>query len=326
MEFIKELGTLALGSRLKNLSDILIRDVAKVYKEHDVDFEPRWFTFFQLLIQKGEIPVTQIARDLNQTHPAAVQVIGVLESKKLIITRKDKSDNRKRLVKLSAKGKQLANDLAPLWEIIQMATDEILNESVPDFLEKIEEVEKAIQQQSTYDRIKGKIIQNAIGKMEFKEYNDSYLMDFQKLNEDWLTSYLELTEHDIEVLSDPTGKIINKDGNIFLLISEGKVVGTYALNRINTELCELSKFTIKKEFRGWKLGERMLQHAIEKAKEIKCESVVLLTHHNLKEATNLYKKTGFEIIPHHPKLTDKTGRCSIYMQLILSNNKLKTKS
>ncbi len=323
MEFIKELGPFALGSRLKNLSDILIRDVAKVYKEQDVDFEPRWFTFFQLLIQKGEIPVTQIARDLNQTHPAVVQVINILESKKLIITRKDKTDNRRRLVKLSAKGKQLANDLAPLWKIIQMTANEILNESVPDFLEKIEEVEKTIHQQSTYDRIKGKIIQNTIAKMEFIEYDDSYLMDFQKLNEDWLTSYLELTEHDIEVLSDPRGKIINKNGNIFLLISEGKVIGTYALQRINSKVFELSKFTIKKEFRGRKLGERMLQHAIEKAKDMKCESIVLLTHQNLKGATSLYRKSGFKVIPDHPDLTDKTGRCSMYMQLLLSNHKSK---
>ena len=317
MEFIKELGTIALGSRLKNLSDILMRDVAKVYKEHDVDFEPRWFTFFQLLIQKGEISVTQIARDLNQTHPAVVQLINILDSKKLIVARKDKADNRKRLVRLSNRGKQLAADLAPLWEIIQLATNEILNESAPDLLEKIEKVEKALNQKSAYERVQGKIIQRAMTNMEFKEYDDSYLLDFQRLNEDWLNSYLELTEHDIEVLSDPTSKIINKNGNIFLLISEGKIIGTYALQRINNKLCELSKFTVKKEFRGWKLGERMLQHAIDTAKDMKYESVLLLTHQNLKEATSLYRKSGFKVIPDHPELTDKTGRCSMYMQLLL---------
>ncbi len=317
MEFIKELGTLALGSRIKNLSESLMRDMTRVYKEQDIDFEPRWFTFFQLVLQKKEITVTQIARELNQTHPAVVQVINILEKKKLIITKKDKADNRKRLVKLSNKGKQLAEELAPLWEVVQTVTNEILNESAPDLLDKISKVEKTLQHKSTYQRIKEKIIQRTIDEMEFTEYEKKYLKDFQQLNEDWLNSYLELTEYDIKTLSDPYNEIIKKDGNIFLLISEEKVIGTYALQRVSTKVCELSKFTIKKEFRGWKLGERMLEHAIKKTKGLKYESIVLLTHPKLKEATKLYRKTGFEVIPEHPDLTDKTGRCSIYMQLVL---------
>ena len=73
MEFIKELGTFALGTRMKNLSELLMRDMAKVYNDQDIDFEPRWFTLFQLILLKNEINVTQIAHELNQTHPAVVQ-------------------------------------------------------------------------------------------------------------------------------------------------------------------------------------------------------------------------------------------------------------
>ena len=321
MEFIKELGTLALGSRLKNLSENLMKDVARIYKEQDINFEPRWFTFFQLVLRKKEITVTQIARELNQTHPAVVQVINILEKKKLIITKKDKTDNRKRLVKLSNKGKQLAEELAPLWEIVQLSANEILNESAPDLLETISKVENTLQKKSTYERIKEKIVLKAIDKLEFKEYEKKHLEDFQQLNKDWLNSYLELTEHDIKVLSDPYNEIIKKDGNILLLISDEKTIGTYALQRVNTKVCELSKFTIKKDFRGWKLGEQMMEHAIKKAKDLKCESIVLLTHPKLKEATQLYKKYGFEVKPEHTEIKDKTGRCSLYMQLILSNYK-----
>jgi DNA-binding MarR family transcriptional regulator/N-acetylglutamate synthase-like GNAT family acetyltransferase len=322
MRFINELGTLALGSRIKNLSESMLRDMARVYKEQDIDFEPRWFTFFQLVLQKKEITVTQIARELNQTHPAIVQVINILEKKKLIITKKEKTDNRKRLVKLSNKGKQLAEELAPLWEIVQKVADDILIESAPDLLDKISEVEKTLRDKSTYQRIKEKIVQKAIVKLEFKEYEKEHLEDFQQLNEDWLNSYLELSEHDIIILSDPYNEIKKKGGNIFLLVSEEKVIGTYALQRINAKVCELSKFTIKKNFRGWKLGERLLEHAIEKAKNLNYESILLITHPKLIEATQLYRKTGFEVIPDHPELTDKTGRCSLYMQLVLSNYKL----
>lgn len=50
-------------------------------------------------------------------------------------------------------------------------------------------------------------------------------------------------------------------------MSEGKVIGTYALQKISDQACELSKFTVSKDFRGRKMGERMLEHAIEKARE-----------------------------------------------------------
>ncbi|MCD4698533.1 MAG: bifunctional helix-turn-helix transcriptional regulator/GNAT family N-acetyltransferase [Bacteroidales bacterium] len=321
MGFIEELGSLALGSRIKNLSDSLLKDMTKVYKEQNVDFEPRWFTFFQLLLINDEITVTQIARELNQSHPAVVQVVNVLEKKKLVITKKDNIDNRKRLIKLSNKGKRLAEKLAPLWELVQAVANEILNESTPDLLSKISAVEKTLQHKSTYQRIIEKIRERTIDEIEFVKYDEKYLKDFQQLNEDWLNYYLELSDHDIKILSDPYNEIIKNEGNIFFLISENKVIGTYALQRLNAKVCELSKFTIKKEFRGWKLGALMMDHAIEIAKNLKYESIVLLTHSKLKEATKLYRKTGFEVIKKHPDLTDETGRCSIYMQLILSNYK-----
>ncbi len=56
--------------------------MAKVYNDQDIDFEPRWFTLFQLILLKNEINVTQIVHELNQTHPAVVQVVNVLEKKK----------------------------------------------------------------------------------------------------------------------------------------------------------------------------------------------------------------------------------------------------
>ncbi|MEZ5083506.1 MAG: bifunctional helix-turn-helix transcriptional regulator/GNAT family N-acetyltransferase [Bacteroidales bacterium] len=314
MEFIKELGTVALGTRIKNLSESLMRDMVNIYKEQNIDFEPRWFTFFQLILKKKEVSITEIARELNQTHPAVVQVMNVLEKKKLILTNKDKNDSRKRVIKLSKKGRQLAEELAPTWEIVHMVSNEILEESAPDLLDKISKVETVLHNKSTYFRIKEKLIRKAIEKMEFVEYSESYLNDYRQLNEDWLSSYLEISEHDKKILSDPIEQIIKKGGHIFLLLSENEVIGTYTLQRKNHTICELSKFTIKKGFRGWKLGELMLNHTIDKANELNFENIVLFTHPKLKEALQLYIKRGFEITPEYPEIKDKTGRCSLFLQ------------
>jgi len=318
MNFIEELGTLALGSRIKNLSELLIRDMAKVYKDHNVNFEPRWFTFFQLMLHRKEVSVTEIARELNQTHPAAVQVIKVLEKKKLIFSRKDDSDHRRRLVSLSRKGKTLAADLELLWREVQITAEDLLTESAPDLLDQIAEVEKALTHKTIYQRINDRLAQSLIEELKFVAFEDKYLEDFKELNEDWLKTYLEITDYDKQILSDPIKKIIQKDGKICLLVSRDEVIGTFALQKISDQTCELSKFTIKRKYRGRKLGQRMIEHAVGEAKIMGFHSILLFTHHKLEEATQLYYKMGFKDVKDQSDLVDKTGRCSMKLKLTIN--------
>ncbi len=312
MDFIEELGTLALGTRIKNLGELLMKDMARIYKEQGVDFEPRWFTSFQLIIQKKEVSVTGIAYHLKQTHPAVVQVVNMLEKNGLIITTKDKLDKRKRLVRLSPKGKKMADELEPLWQKVKEAALELLMESEPGLLHNISSLEKALQSRSMYDRIYEKIHDD----FEFRIVgsNTEYLESFRKLNEDWLRQYLEISEHDRRVLADPAGHILRNGGRIYCMLLNNEVVGTYALQRINEDEWELSKFTIKKSFRGKKLGKKLLQHAIQQAKILDARNLLLFTHINLYEATKLYRHAGFRDIEKHPGMHDPTGRCSILMK------------
>jgi len=322
MDFIEELGTMALGTRIKNLGELLMKDMARIYSEQGVDFEPRWFTFFHLILQKHEVSVTAIAHDLKQTHPAVVQVINMLEKKGLILTRKDKEDKRKRLVKLSREGKELAKDLKPVWQKVKEASMELLMECEPGLLNNISSLEKALQNQSMYERIYGKIYDDFDIRMVGS--NASYLESFRILNEAWLSHYLEISEYDRQVLDDPTATIINKGGRIYCMLLNEKVVGTYALQRLSNDDWELSKFTIDKDFRGRRLGKRLLQHAIQQAEVLDARYLLLFTHPDLAEATELYRNAGFREIAEHPEMHDPTGRCSILMKLNINtlNHKL----
>jgi DNA-binding MarR family transcriptional regulator/N-acetylglutamate synthase-like GNAT family acetyltransferase len=312
MDFIEELGTLALGTRIKNLGELLMKDMARIYREQGVDFEPRWFTFFQLILQKEEVSVTAIARDLKQTHPAVVQVISMLEKKGLVITTKDKGDKRKRLVRLSTKGKKLAEELGPVWQKVKEAAMELLMESEPGLLNNIASLERALQNKGMYDRIYAKIFEDFNIKMVGS--NTDYMASFRKLNEDWLRQYLEISDHDRQVLADPAGQILNKGGRIYCMLLQNEVVGTYALQQVNADEWELSKFTVKKDFRGRKLGKRLLQHALQQAAILDARHLLLFTHPVLTEATDLYRNAGFREIEEHPEMHDPTGRCSILMK------------
>lgn len=151
--YLKSIGSLALATRLKNLSDRLARDVTQIYKESSFEFEPRWFTFFYALKGGEELSVTQLAALLNQTHPAVNQVANALVEKGLIEERKAENDNRKRLMKLSKKGIKLIVQLEPLWAKIKEANDQLLDETDIDLLSSLTTIEEALDKQSMHDRI-----------------------------------------------------------------------------------------------------------------------------------------------------------------------------
>lgn len=60
-DLLLQLGHLALATRLKRISDSLMNDVSKLYKQHHVNFEARWFTLMYLLSEKKETSVVGIS-------------------------------------------------------------------------------------------------------------------------------------------------------------------------------------------------------------------------------------------------------------------------
>lgn len=154
---IEELGSLALATRLKNLSERLAKDVGKIYKEQSIDFEPRWFAVIYALKDNNELAVTEMSVMLKQTHPAVNQVANILVEKGLIEESKDDKDQRKRLLRLSKKGKKLVSKMEGLWAEIRKANDELLNTSGSDFLSAIKALEEALDEKNMYDRVKEKM-------------------------------------------------------------------------------------------------------------------------------------------------------------------------
>jgi DNA-binding MarR family transcriptional regulator len=239
-------------------------------------------------------------------------VINNLEKKGLVITAKDSVDKRKRLVSLSRKGKNMADKLEPVWHKVKEAALELLMESEPGLLNNISSLEKALESKSIYDRIYEKIHDDF--EIRIIGSDPQYLESFRTLNEDWLKQYLEITAYDMQVLSDPIGQVINKGGKIYCMFFKNEVVGTYALQKVNSDDWELSKFTIKKSFRGKNLGKKLLHHAIKQAEILDAHHLLLYTHTKLPDATELYRKAGFRDIEDHPDMHDPTGRCSILMK------------
>lgn len=151
MNIIDESGILALSTRMQRLSEQLRKDGALLYKAFDIDFEPKWFPVIFTLHHKEVLSVVEIANEIGYTHPSTISLLKELEKQKLIRSKKDKIDERKRLIVLTAKGKELIVKMRPVWDVIIAALAEI-TDNQNNLLKAINEAEAKINNQSFLQR------------------------------------------------------------------------------------------------------------------------------------------------------------------------------
>lgn len=151
MNIIDELGALALSTRLQRLSEQLRKDGAMVYKAYGISFEPKWFPVMYTLHHKQILSVVEIAAEIGYTHPSTISLLKELEKQKLIRSKKDKADERKRLILLTAKGEELILKMEPVWDVILKALTEI-TDNENNLLKAINETEEQIKRQSFLQR------------------------------------------------------------------------------------------------------------------------------------------------------------------------------
>jgi DNA-binding MarR family transcriptional regulator len=151
MNVIDESGILAISTRLQRLADTLRKDGVLIYEANNIDFEPKWFPVIYTLHFKPVLSVVELANEIGYTHPSTISLLKELEKEKLIRSKKDKTDERKRLVLLTAKGQELVERMRPIWTIIKAAAAE-LTDTQNNIMKAIDEVEEQISLQSFFAR------------------------------------------------------------------------------------------------------------------------------------------------------------------------------
>ncbi|MFO8128838.1 MAG: helix-turn-helix domain-containing GNAT family N-acetyltransferase [Bacteroidales bacterium] len=314
MKFIQELGPVAFGNRMKNISDDVMKDIQKIFKELNMEFEPRWFTIFQLLLKKkGEMQITQISEALDLTHPAVIQVVNKLHEKKLVDARTDNLDRRKRMVKLSAKGKDLALRISPVWEDLRRTAYELIDEMGVDLIEVITRMEDAFNRESLYKRMKKRIIERYRENTKLIDYDPRFKEDFRRINERWLNETLGFSAYDRALIDNPPMDFADDGARVYLMLYGDSVVGSFIIGKIDEHIAELNHLVIVEEYRGWGLGEKLLDHAIRIAGREGFIQVIAFLHKKLPVAKALFARFGFVIEDDKP-LKDFAGRDSELMK------------
>ena len=129
------------------------------------------------------------------------------------------------------------------------------------------------------------------------DYNERYKEDFATLNRAWLQKYFVVEPIDEKIFANSKEYIIDNDGYIFFAKLNDKVAGTFALIKTEDGVFELSKMAVAEELQGKKIGNKMIEFGLQKAKELKAKKVILYSNTLLQPAIHLYKKYGFKEVP-----------------------------
>ena len=317
MDLFNHLGELALGSRLKRLSDQIMRDGSKIYQANNIEFEPKWFPVFYLLSQEAPKGVTEMAQELGVSHAAVSQVVRELLNKKLITGVKDRQDGRKRLLSLSQKGADLLPKIGEIWDDIALAFHEMIIGHQSNIIDSLREIEQSFAEAPLDQRV-SKITQNrCLDKVAIIPFQKDLAHKFKELNYAWINKYFKLEAADRKVLNNPQLHIIDKGGSVLFGVIDQQVAGTCALIKIDEDTYELAKMAVSEEFQGRHVGKKLGLAIIDTAKALGAKRLVLESNKKLIPALNLYKKLGFApICVDHQKSIYQ--RANISMQLDLN--------
>lgn len=315
-DLVKHLGELAFATRLKRLAENLQADVGRVYKEMDVEFEPKWFTMLYALYHNSGMGVVELSTLLKLTHPAIIQFAEQMQERKLLSQTRDKHDARKKILTLTDKGRKTYEKIEPVLQEIETANRDFLRESGSDMLGNIERMERLLEERSMYQRVNQRLNEVFRRDVQIVPYQPRLKQYFRTLNEEWLKKFFTVEAIDEKVLANPAKEVITPGGQIFFAEYKGEVIGTCAVRKEHNNGYELLKMAVTEPYQSKGVGKMLVQKAIDFAREQKAAFIELDTSRKLEKAMGLYSQLGFRISDETPN--ENFERCTIKMRLDLN--------
>ena len=150
------------------------------------------------------------------------------------------------------------------------------------------------------------------------DYLPAHQPHFERFNKHWIEKYFWLEPVDEWVLTNPEEAIIEPGGAILVAAWQGEIAGVVALRKVDNNTYEFTKMAVDEPFRRRGIAEALALAAIEKAKALNSDKIILYSQTTLKAAIELYRKLGFIEVPLIPGQMYK--RSDIKMELSLKED------
>jgi DNA-binding MarR family transcriptional regulator/N-acetylglutamate synthase-like GNAT family acetyltransferase len=314
MNIYNKTGKMALGSRLRRLSELITEQAGKVYGLYDIDMQPKWFPVFYSLSEGEEKSITQIAVEIGHSHPSVSTIVKEMTKKSLVKESSNKTDGRKNYVMLTDEGLAINARIQDQYADVNAAIENALNETEYNIWKAIEEWEFLLEQKDLLKRVQDEKKLRESKDVKIVAYEPQYHQAFKSLNEEWITQHFKMEEADHKSLDHAQEYILDKGGYIFIALYKGEAVGACALLKMSGKVFELAKMAVSTAAKGKGIGLLLGNAAIKKAKKKGAKKLYLESNTKLKPAINLYHKLGFKKVTGNPSPYE---RCNIQMELAL---------
>jgi DNA-binding MarR family transcriptional regulator/ribosomal protein S18 acetylase RimI-like enzyme len=307
-EHLQGLGVLALGSRLRAVSDRLFAQGDVVYERQGLNVSARWYPVLALLAERGPQPIMQIAKLSGLSHPYVIAITRKMAAAGYLDEARDPADERRRLVHLNAAGLALLEQLEPVWDGLRGVVKGAFERIGVDLVEALNRFEQDLQRNPWPEEMAKSLRQ----PIEIIDFEPRYAPDFRRLNVEWLEQYFQVEPVDLEVLDAPQEKVIDRGGAVLFARSADAIVGTCALKHEGDGVYELTKMGVTTQRRGAGIGAALLRAAIDRFVALGGRTLYLETNRLLQPAIRLYEGFGF-VDQGHRKPGSIYERSNVYM-------------
>jgi GNAT superfamily N-acetyltransferase/predicted transcriptional regulator len=317
MGFFEQVGTVALGTRVRLLAETMTQDAAQIYKAYGNAVNPKWFPVLHVLARGGDRTITSIAAEIGHSHASISKIVAEMARAGVLVERADRRDRRRTLARLSGKGRQIARKIRqPQCTDVATVVEEIAAQCTHDLWQALGEWEYLLAQKSLLARVLEKKKQRESAAVKIEPYQARYRRAFRTLNEEWIRTHFKMEQADRDTLADPQGRVIDRGGCVLVATVDGRAVGVCALLRHDDPLYpyELAKMAVAPRMRGRNIGYLLAKAAIDKARALGAPRLFLESNTVLTPAIKLYEKLGFKKTAGLPS---PYARCNIQMALEL---------
>ncbi|MDB5129424.1 MAG: family N-acetyltransferase, partial [Mucilaginibacter sp.] len=235
---------MALGSRLRRLSELVTDQASKVYELYEIDMNPKWFPVFYALAQGEDKSIMQIAQEISHSHPSVSTIVKEMVKHGVAQEVPNKADARKNYIRLTDKGREINERIQVQYEDVNAAVENALNETQYNIWKAIEEWEFLLEQKSLLNRVKDEKKIRESKNVQVVDYKPKYQPAFKQLNEEWITQYFKMEATDYKSLDHPNEYILNKGGHILIALYNNEPVGACALIKMDNDMYELAKMAV----------------------------------------------------------------------------------
>ena len=316
MDFLQQLGPVALGSRLRRLSEYLTGEATAIYADYGLNFQPRWYPVFYLVAQRPGISSNEIAGQIGHTHASVSQIVKELVSNGLLSITPDAQDQRRRRMALTARGHEVLPQLRTQTEDVRRSMQALLAAAGADLWRALDALEQQLQQQGLRHRVADARAQREAAPVRLRDFRPGDQPVFRQLNEEWIAHYFSLEPADLKALDQPEEYILQPGGCILLAETDDHVVGTCALIRMPEGSYELAKMAVSPQAQGQGVGLLLGEAAVQRVRDLGGRRVYLESNSKLAPALALYRKLGFrDLARPHPS---PYARADVQMELLLA--------